>query len=371
MAELRSVLQSIWSEAPGGKRGQALTPLLSLLSFPYGAAVGLRNRLYDRKALRQHRLPCRVVSIGNVTVGGTGKTPFAVFLAGVLKKKGFRPCVLSRGYGAARKSPVGIVSDGGRISARYPETGDEPLLIARSLSGIPVIAGADRVLTGGEALNRFGADVLVLDDAFQHRRLHRDIDIVLVDAVRPFGNGYLLPRGPLREPAVALRRADLIVRIGLAGQETPPDLIAALGGRPLEVFSGFREPMDLRCGADGSALPLEMLRKKRIAAFAGIASPEAFRKMLERLQARVVRFLAFPDHHPYRNEDIENIRREAAEAGAEAIVTTEKDGVRLEAFPGFLSELKQLRITITMSPSEEPFVEALLRRLHRETHDGR
>jgi len=371
MAELRSVLQSIWSEAPGKNRGSMLIPLLSFLSFPYGAAVGLRNILYDRKTLPQHRLPCRVVSIGNLTVGGTGKTPFTIFLAGALKKKGFRPCVLSRGYGASRTSPVGIVSDGGRISARYPETGDEPLLIARSLSGIPVVAGADRVLTGREALNRFGADVLVLDDAFQHRRLHRDIDIVLVDAGRPFGNGYLLPRGPLREPAGALRRADMIVRIGLAEQGTPPDPIAALGGRPLEVFSGLREPVDLRCGADGSSLPLAALRGKRIAAFAGIASPDAFRKMLERLQAQVVRFLAFPDHHPYGNDDVADIRRAAAEAGAEIIVTTEKDGVRLEAFPGFLSELKQLRITITMSPSEGPFVESLLRRLHRETHDGR
>jgi tetraacyldisaccharide 4'-kinase len=265
---------------------------------------------------------------------------------------------------------VEIVSDGGRISTRYPETGDEPLLIARSLSGIPVVAGADRVLTGREALSRFGADVLVLDDAFQHRRLHRDIDIVLVDAGRPFGNGFLLPRGPLREPAGALRRADLIVRIGLAEQGVPADPIVALDVGPAEIFSGRREPRDLY-GADGSSLPLAALRGKRIAAFAGIASPDAFRKMLERLRAQVVRFLAFPDHHPYRNEDVAGIRRAAVEAGAEAIVTTEKDGVRLEAFPGFLSELKQLRIAITMSPSEGPFVESLLRRLRRETHDGR
>ncbi len=369
MAGLRDVLQSIWSESPGGSRRTALTALLSVLSRPYGAAVWLRSSLYDRALLPRHRLPCRVVSIGNVTVGGTGKTPFAIFLAGILKNRGFRPCVLSRGYGAAKTAHAGIVSDGERILARYPETGDEPLLIARSLSGIPVITGADRVLTGREALNRFGADVLVLDDAFQHRRLHRDVDIVLVDSGRPFGNGFLLPRGPLREPVGALRRADLIVRIGPAERGTPAELIAALGDRPAEIFSGRREPRDLRCGAAGSSLPLEMLRERRIAAFAGIASPAAFRKTLELLQARVVRFLAFPDHHPYGDKDIARIRRESAEAGAEIIVTTEKDGVRLESFPGFLSELKQLRVAIAMTPSEGPFVEALLRRLCQETHD--
>ena len=368
MAVFHKVLQSIWSETPGGGCRNSLTALLSALSFPYGSAVRLRNRLYDTGLLPQHRLPCRVVSIGNVTVGGTGKTPFAVFLAGVLKKNGFRPCVLSRGYGSAKTTPVGIVSDGERIGARYPEAGDEPLLIARSLSGIPVITGADRVRTGREALNRFGADVLVLDDAFQHRRLHRDADIVLVDAARPFGNGFLLPRGPLREPADALQRADMIVRIGPAGQGASTDLTAAFGNRPAEVFSGSREPKDLRCG-DGSSVSLEWLREKNIAAFAGIARPDGFRGTLERLQARVTSFLAFPDHHPYRDGDIARIRKEAAEAGAEAIVTTEKDGVRLESFPGFLSELKQLRIGIAMSPSEGPFVEALLARLHREAHD--
>jgi len=363
MAGFRNVFQSIWSDSADRR---PLTALLSVLSRPYAAAAGLRNRLYEKGMLAQHRLPCRVVSIGNLTVGGTGKTPFVILLAGILKKKGFRPCVLSRGYGSRQSSAVQIVSDGDLIRVRYPEAGDEPLLIARSLRGIPVIAGADRVRTGREAIDRFGADLLILDDAFQHRRLHRDVDIVLVDAGRPFGNGFLLPRGPLREPVDALRRADMVVRIGRPGEKGYGAGNAASRHFPPDVFSGRREPLDVLSGASGSAEPLEWLRNRRIAAFAGIASPETFRGMLEALQAKVVRFLPFPDHHRYRTGDVARIGREAEKAQAEAVVTTEKDGVRLEAFPQFLSALKQLRIAIAISPSEAPFVEALMGRLQRE-----
>ncbi|MBU0575377.1 MAG: tetraacyldisaccharide 4'-kinase, partial [Proteobacteria bacterium] len=165
----------------------ALAAALRLLSLPYGAAVAARNRLYDRGLLRQQKLPCPVISLGNLTVGGTGKTPTVIFIANLLNERGYHPAVLSRGYGGSTRAPVNVVSDGKRILMGWREAGDEPVLIARAAPGIPVLTGSRRLLTGRAAIETFGADILILDDAFQHRPLFRGIDMVLLDAARPFG----------------------------------------------------------------------------------------------------------------------------------------------------------------------------------------
>jgi tetraacyldisaccharide 4'-kinase len=291
-------------------------------------------------------------------VGGTGKTPLVILLARLLANMGRCPAVLSRGYGGRSKAPVNIVSDGNRIFSAWREAGDEPVLIARLLPGIPVLTGKKRLATGQAAVERFGADVLILDDAFQHRQLCRNLDIVLVDAGRPFGNGALLPRGELRERPEALRRAHLVVRTGSGGGAG--DGIGGIFGLP--SFSGVHRPLELVGAGEGNTLPLAELQGRRILAFAGIGRPESFRKSLVGLGAEVVSFRAFTDHQPYGPGDIEALGRLASESGAELIVTTEKDGVRLADFPDFLTRVLCLRIGMEVDPAGE-FAELIFSRV--------
>lgn len=353
----RSLAERVTGLWEGERPAGALAPLLRLLSFPYAAAVGLRNRLYDRGILAAERLPVPVLSVGNLTVGGTGKTPTVILLANLLRQRGRRPAVLSRGYGGKAPGPVSVVSDGQRLLRGWPEAGDEPVLIARSVPGIPVLAGPQRGLTGRVALERFGADCLILDDALQHRALHRDLEIVLLDAARPFGNGFLLPRGPLREPPAALKRADLLIRTG-GEQEAPPLPTDAA----LPAFRGVHRPQCLVAADTGRTLPLDRLRGAKVAAFAGLGRPGAFRRSLTDLGADVVAFRAFADHHPYSAADAEALGRFAREADASLMVTTEKDAVRLAAFPAFLAELLLLRVEMEISPAA-PFQELIFSRL--------
>ncbi|MCE5262687.1 MAG: tetraacyldisaccharide 4'-kinase [Deltaproteobacteria bacterium] len=338
-----------------GVANHTVAAALRLLSLPYAAAVALRNRLYDRGILRREQLPVPVISVGNITVGGTGKTPTVIFIANLLKQRGFHPAVLSRGYGGRSGAAVRIVSDENGILCGWREAGDEPVLIARAAPGVPVLAGSRRLLTGREAVRRFGADVLILDDAFQHRALCRNLDIVLVDALCPLGNGFILPRGPLRETPKALRRAHLILRTG--AEEEP-------GGEPLPKasrlpsFRGIRRPLGLVEAKTGRVRPLAELKGVKVCAFAGIGRPGSFRRSLSRLDADIVSFRAFPDHHPYSRADIDALRILARESGATRIVTTEKDAARLADHPDLLRELTLLRIGMEISPAE-PFAELI------------
>ncbi|MHB8909207.1 MAG: tetraacyldisaccharide 4'-kinase [Syntrophales bacterium] len=352
---IEETVRKVWSgERSAGPTGM-LRAVLSLLSLPYRGAVATRNQLYNRGVLRQEKLPCPVISVGNLTVGGTGKTPTVILLATMLREKGHRPAVLSRGYGGSTRAGITTVSDGKRILTGWRESGDEPVLIAQAVPGVPVLTGPRRILTGRAAVERFGADVLILDDAFQHRTLFRDLDIVMLDAARPFGNGSLLPRGPLREPPEALHRAHLLIRTGTAeGADSPVP--------PLPAFRGVHRPRELVEAATGHALPLTELRGITVCAFAGIGSPEAFRQSLTTSGAEVVAFRAFPDHHPYTAADLEALLRWARRCGAERIVTTEKDGVRLVDFPAFLSEVSLLRIGMQITPAE-PFAELIFSRI--------
>jgi tetraacyldisaccharide 4'-kinase len=354
---VEEMVQGIWNEERPKGRTIVLRALLRTLSPPYGAAVALRNHLYDRGLLRQAKLPCPVVSVGNLTVGGTGKTPTVVLLASLLKEHGCRPAVLSRGYGGHAKASANVVSDGNRLLLGWREAGDEPMLIAGALPGIPVLTGPKRFLTGKTAVERFGADILILDDAFQHRSLFRNLDIVLIDTAHPFGNGYLLPRGPLREPPTDLRRADILLRTGDADNTAPLREAASL-----PAFRGIHRPRELVEAGTGRVSPPTTLRGRKICAFAGIGSPEAFRRGLTALGAEVVSFRAFPDHHPYDHSDIETLRRIAEKSGASLIVTTEKDGVRLTDFPDFQAMISLLRIGMEITPAG-PFAELIFSRL--------
>jgi len=350
-------LKEIWKgEQTTGVSG-ALAVALRLLSLPYGGIIAARNRLYDRGLLKQDKLPRPVISVGNLSVGGTGKTPTVIFIAHILKERGYRPAVLSRGYGGSAHAPVNVVSDGNSIRMGWREAGDEPILIARALPGIPVLTGSRRLFTGRAAVETFGADVLILDDGFQHRSLFRDIDMVLLDDARPFGNGFLLPRGPLREPAESLGRADILLRTGDAENIEPLREAASLPS-----FRAIHKPQGLVAGGTGRIETVAALRGQKVFAFAGIGSPDSFRRSLTDLGAAIVDFRVFADHHPYTLSDIENLRRLAAESGAARIVTTEKDGIRLADFPDFLAELFLLRIGMEMTPAES-FAQAVFSRL--------
>ncbi len=356
MMRRHAALEAIWYRPGDQVRGRPLFRLLRILSLPYEAAIRVRNRLYDRGGLPRIRIDRPVVSVGNVTVGGTGKTPFVMLVAKLLLEAGHRPAILSRGFGGRPARPVLVVSDGDRVLAGPEAAGDEPVLMARTLPTVPVLTGPDRAKTGTAAIDRFGASVLVLDDAFQHRRLARDLDIVLTDIRLPFGNGFLLPAGPLREPAGSLDRAQIVVRTGSEAEVRRAPAVAS-------ELRGYRRPCALVRGDGRERHPATALSGKQVLAFAGLGRPDDFRKTLRGLGAEVKVFLPFADHCPYRGADVEAISGKAAAAAVDLIVTTEKDAVRLGRYPEFLQRVFQLRIEMDILPSRERLAALMLERI--------
>lgn len=323
------VLQTV--AAPEPTVGQQLgRGVLTLAALGYGAAIAVRNAGHALGLLPAHRLPCPVVCVGNLTVGGTGKTPMVIMVARRVVAAGRKVCILLRGYGRAGTT-VEVVSDGRDLLLDWQQAGDEAILLGRLLPGVPIVVGGDRAEAGKVALRRFGPDTILLDDGFQHRQLHRDLDLVMVDATDPFGGGRLLPRGRLREPVVALRRAHAII---LSRTDQAPGL-AGLRRRLEQIVPGAPQiltrhrPAGLANLAAGEDRPLESLRNRRVLAVSGIANPAGFHRTLTDQGAVLASTLAFPDHHPYGPADLARVQAAAREAGAEAIVTTEKDAVRM------------------------------------------
>ncbi|MFA4915392.1 MAG: tetraacyldisaccharide 4'-kinase [Syntrophales bacterium] len=376
MIRLRNTWRDIWDDNGSACGFNPLILFLISLSLLYRKTIKLRNHFYDIGVCKQKKLSGKVISVGNITVGGTGKTTMVIMLAKMLKEQGYHPAVLSRGYGGKRKKPVNIVSDGTRLLMGHVEAGDEPVLMAKAADGIPVLTGPKRILTGRLAMELMEANVLILDDGFQHRSLFRDIDIVLMDIGRPFGNGCLLPRGPLREPPEALKRADIIVWTGTyngreddfsSGDTSTRSLPPPWPGCDLShVFRGCHGPKQLIQGGTGKAYSLEHLKGKRVCAFAGIGSPESFRGTVESLGGRVVTFIPFPDHYRYNRKDIAVIQKAFNASAADIIVTTEKDGVKLEDFPcGFLQEIFFLSVEMEIA-SGDTFKRLILDKLKQE-----
>lgn len=365
LKRLTSKLRKIWYAETDISFLNPLNLILFLLSLLYRVVVSVRNRMYDLGIFRQNKLPCKVISIGNITVGGTGKTPMVIMLATLLKRRGYKPAILSRGYGGNAQSAVNIVSDGVDIRMGHAEAGDEPILIAQSAKGIPVLTGPERTRTGDFAVKNLGADVLILDDAFQHRGVFRDIDIVLLNREKPFGNGYLLPMGPLREPPEALNRAHFQIWKDTTLDGRFPKYCEQGIGTFFSVLSAYLRPKDILRGNTGDPLPIEYIRGKKICAFAGIGSPENFGETIASLGGTLVSFLSFPDHYLYTLEDIAELRRVMSESGAEFILTTEKDGIRLNDFPDFLKDVLVLRVEMEMLPSREEFAALILEKLQK------
>lgn len=309
-----------------------LPAVLGALSRGYGAAMALRAAAYRRAMFQQHRLPCKVVSIGNLTVGGTGKTPLTVYVARRLAAMGLKVAVLSRGYRSGAERTGAVVSDGKDLLLGPADAGDEPWMMARHLDGIPVLVGRDRYRSGLIACRRFGTEVAVLDDGFQHQRLKRDLDFVLLTGPAPFGNGHLLPRGPLREPMQAIGRAHALVLSGLAPEAVVPALTKPLfRARRRTVLRALVPPgrQDPGRGVEAEASDLETIKGSLAFGFSGLADNNQFRLALTALSVPLVGFSGFGDHHPYSRRDLDQVTAEALASGAEMLATTEKDLGRL------------------------------------------
>jgi tetraacyldisaccharide 4'-kinase len=275
---------------------------------------------------RKKRLPVRVISIGNITTGGTGKTPATIALAGEASRRGFMPCVLTRGYRGKLRGPV-LVSPG----MSEGDVGDEALLMARKLSRVPVVKGVRRYEAGLYALSSLSPapDLFILDDGFQHRRIHRDMDVVLVSAVNPFDNRRLLPMGLLREPPRQLERADAIVITKSDGLDTSElEAFIRRYNSAAPVFRSGVRPTGIR-SVQGEEHDPEWLRGRSVFLFSGIAEPDTFPALAGEAGARIAGTRFFRDHYRYRQRDLEEIGTEAGRAGADWIMTTEKDIMRL------------------------------------------
>jgi len=321
----------------------ALTPL----SLGFSALVRGRNLLYDRRWLSVKRPALKVISVGNLTVGGTGKTPTVLWLAQALQDRGHRVGILTRGY-SGKSTGVTVVGTAGDALASPAEVGDEPVMLSRSFAGV-VIAGRDRVAAAELARVRFDLDVAILDDGFQHRRLERDLDLLLLNGRRDTGNGWLLPAGPLREPPVAARRADVMIITKGETQERD-GWLATHAMRP--VFYGDLRPTALVSSIQGkwNELPVGLLYGKRVVALAGIADPVSFYSSLREWEAEIAEVLEFPDHHVYTQGDWQTISLVSQKF--DLIVTTEKDLVKLERFPFAAGKLVALRVRMEIEQGE-------------------
>ncbi len=299
---------------------------LTFLSKIYGFAAGLRNFLFDRNILKETTVAARVICIGNVSVGGTGKTPVTMMTVSMLKEQGWSVAVVSRGYGGNAGSPL-VVSDGANILASSENAGDEPLVLARALDGVPVVVGRDRVAAAELAVARFKPAIIVLDDGFQHRKLARNINVITVDAVSPWGNEKLLPRGILRESPKALKRAHavMVTRCSDDGKRDRLERMIRYYDRRIPIFYSCHMPVALRVPGADEMRGTDTLDGKKTALLSNVANPASFHAMAESLGADVVAKIVMPDHHRYTKGDMDAVLTDVRKSGAEILLMTAKD----------------------------------------------
>jgi tetraacyldisaccharide 4'-kinase len=354
-----------------GSKFNLFNLMLRLISSAYAAGLMGRQILYRRQLLKSKKLPCRVVSIGNITLGGTGKTPLTIYVARLVQQLGYNVAVISRGYKGGAEKNGGIVSDRQQIRMTPATAGDEPYLLAERLPGIPVLVGRDRFRSGTAAIQIFGVDVVVLDDAFQHIRLERDIDLVLLDARRPFGNAHLLPRGTLREPPDALLRCDAVILSRCPQEKTATvETVRKIAPRR-PVFSSRHVPMiagvvdskETAAHADPPEAGPDGLGRRRIFAFSGLADNRNFRDSLTEMGCQLVGYGGFPDHHPYTDLDLSAILQSARQAGAEALATTEKDFTKISGRIHWPLKLVVVGVQTSFGEEETDFRDFIHKRL--------
>lgn len=354
-----------------GRGAEAMGNFLYGMSFLFSAIVQSRLHLYENRILRNKPLGCLVVVVGNLTVGGTGKTPVVEKLARTLSERGRKVAILSRGYKSKKEplpkklwrklthgeeDPPKIVSDGDKVLLDSEVAGDEPYMLARNLPGVVVLCDKNRVKAGSYAIRHFGCDTLILDDGFQYLPLKGRLNLLLVDTTNPFGNQHLLPRGILREPIKHLSRANYIFLTKSDGtrDETLLEQIREHNSEA-EIIECAHKPQYLQAVDGDDRLPLEALKGAKIGAFSGIASPESFESMLRSFGAEIRYNQRFLDHHRFTRYEIERLYRKAGRAGLDMIVTTEKDAVRLFDDIEAPVPVYYLRLEIDILSGEEDF----------------
>jgi len=363
---LVGLIQERGADLDVGPWTKALLGFLKFASFIFAAVVSLRRFLYKTGIKRRHPVGVQVISIGNITAGGTGKTPVTELLSRTLAAEGRKVAVLSRGY--RRKEaplfkrlftdaimPPLVVSDGRRVLLDSATAGDEPYMLASNLPGVAVIVDRDRVKAAKYALKRFGCDTIVLDDGFQYQRLKHTTDILLVDSTNPFGNGNMLPRGILREPARRLKLADVIFLTKCRGNEDEVEKEVRKYNRTADIVKCRHAPVSLKDVWSREEFDLSWLKGKTLCTLSGIASPKGFENSLRRLGAKVVWCDRYADHHRYDPSEILYALNRTADMGADALVTTEKDAVRFPRFETSPVKCLYMRIAIEITGGEEHF----------------
>jgi len=331
-----------------------LLGLLRSFSVIYAWGVSIKLHLYKYGILKQHKLACQVISLGNITVGGTGKTPTAQRLATIIQEMGYRVVILNRGYRAGWDGQVGLVSDGQKIYMTVTEAGDEAYLLAKSLPGIPVVIGRNRIITGQYAVEHLQAQVVILDDGYQHWQLARDLDIVLIDALNMFGNNFLLPRGTLREPLSNLSRAQafLLTKVDQSTDHAIDIIHAALArynDKALVVESihqpkCFVEIEEWYKGLRTTDVALEIIRNQKVVALSAIGNPSSFEQTLLDIGVAEVCGVRYADHHDYTMAEMQEIMQRGVDEKAYALITTEKDAVKIP--PEFIHSNRPLPLYV-------------------------
>jgi tetraacyldisaccharide 4'-kinase len=375
--KIESIMNSVDNPPP-----PSLASLLQAFSFFYGAAQRLRATCYRHQVFPSRDLPCKVISVGNITVGGTGKTPMTIHVAAEIKRAGFKVAIVSRGYKGRAEKHGGIVSDGRTLNMDAEQAGDEPYMIACRLKGVPVVVGKNRFAAGMLAIGKYQPDVIVLDDAFQHLKLKRDIDLVLLDHMRPFGNSYLLPRGVLREPVSSLARgsACILTRCRAGAEEAALSSLAGIQmlvpGIPVFTSSHVPYWYMVHKGAPNSFEAvsdvfspiddLEQVKHRKVFCFSGIARNDDFQHTVKELGFKVTGLLEFSDHHRYTEKDLATILHCAENTGADRLITTEKDHARIALEEPLPMGLIVVGVRVSFGDREQDFISFIKNRLQTE-----
>lgn len=325
----------------------------------------MRNWAYDQGYLKTYVVDAPVISVGNLTAGGTGKTPVVQFLCRWLKEIGYHPAVVMRGYGSSLDlSKNYLVADERGLLVTQDEAGDEAAQLAQNLKEVPIWIGADRVISGQQAIQVSQADILIMDDGFQHRKLFRNMDILLIDGLRPWGYDHVLPRGLLREPISNLHRADavLITRSDLCSEQELQDLEKQIYriNENAQIFRTSHKPSRIIELFDKEEFSVQEGREKRAHFFCGLGNPSGFfRTALETGFIETGRTI-FPDHYPYKKTDLLELEAKAQAENAQVLLTTEKDGIKLEKFEKSSIPIWQLGIEVSFENREDQLKNAIM-----------
>ena len=358
-----------------------LLAVLKVLSCVFAAVVSVRYLLYRFGVLHRFPLGVQVISIGNVTAGGTGKTPVTEIFARTLAAEGRKVAILSRGYRRKEApwwqrmftqvvTPPLVVSDGRHVLLDAATGGDEPYMLASNLPGVAVVVDRNRVKAGRYAIKRLGCDTLILDDGFQYQKLKHSIEVVLVDSSNPFGNGNMLPRGILREPVKNLKRADIIFLTKCRGDVSAVKEEIRKYNQKAEIVECNHTPRVLKDVWSREEFPLDWLKGKTTCTLSGIASPKGFENSLRHLGAKVVWCERYADHHRYDSSEILYALNRTADMGADALITTEKDAVRFPRFETSPVRCLYLRIAIEILAGGESFTQLINRICFKNREEG-